>query len=193
MHYVGHIDWSFADHPAPPAPPRPACARLQIVGPEQGAVHTDLRSGRSSRAAGSPRTSTLRGGALRPRGRAAARDRGPGPSPGPRRLRPVPDRHPPRAGQQRRGAGAVAVAQLAAAAGPGAGRTDTFFEPAQDLAAMDAAASRPPFGDPTLRLVGHYDGTAAAARDAARSTTTPRGRAPGRAWTSRCSSTAGSP
>ena len=24
---------------------------------------------------------------------------------------------------------------------------------------MDAAAERPPFGDPTLRLVGHYDGT----------------------------------
>ena len=24
---------------------------------------------------------------------------------------------------------------------------------------MDAAASRPPFGDPTLRFVGHYDGT----------------------------------
>ena len=24
---------------------------------------------------------------------------------------------------------------------------------------MDAAAVRPPFGDPTLRLVGHYDGT----------------------------------
>ena len=42
---------------------------------------------------------------------------------------------------------------------PDAGRKDTFFEPAQDLAAMDAAARRPPFGDPTLRLVGHYDGT----------------------------------
>jgi quercetin dioxygenase-like cupin family protein len=39
------------------------------------------------------------------------------------------------------------------------GRRDTFFEPAQDLAAMDAAAKRPPFGDPTLRLVGHYEGT----------------------------------
>jgi quercetin dioxygenase-like cupin family protein len=36
---------------------------------------------------------------------------------------------------------------------------DTFFEAAQDLAAMDAAAARPPFGDPTLRFVGHYDGT----------------------------------
>ena len=77
-----------------------------------------------------------------------------------RRLRPDADRLSPRARQQRRGAGPVAVAHIAAAA---AARTpagkDTFFEPAQDLAAMDAAATRPPFGDPTLRLVGHYDGT----------------------------------
>ena len=28
-----------------------------------------------------------------------------------------------------------------------------------DLAALDAVATRPPFGDPRLRLVGHYDGT----------------------------------
>ena len=28
-----------------------------------------------------------------------------------------------------------------------------------DLAALDAAAERPPFGDPRLRWVGHYDGT----------------------------------
>jgi quercetin dioxygenase-like cupin family protein len=43
---------------------------------------------------------------------------------------------------------------------PDAGRKDTFFtaEPF-DLAAFAARATRPPFGDPTLRLVGHYDGT----------------------------------
>ncbi|HEX2195051.1 MAG TPA: cupin domain-containing protein, partial [Candidatus Limnocylindria bacterium] len=41
-----------------------------------------------------------------------------------------------------------------------AGRRDTFFasEPF-DLAALDAAAGRPPFGDPRLRWVGHYAGT----------------------------------
>src|SRR6478752_1542877 len=60
---------------------------------------------------------------------------------------------------------------------PSAPRRDTFFEPAQDLARMEADAMRPPFGDPTLRLVGHYDGTgpqieALAVKDAA------RGRAP---------------
>ena len=42
---------------------------------------------------------------------------------------------------------------------PAGGRKDTFFEPPWDLAEMDAAATRPPFGDPTLRLVGHYEGT----------------------------------
>ena len=42
---------------------------------------------------------------------------------------------------------------------PAGGRKDTFFEPPRDLAEMDAAATRPPFGDPTLRLVGHYEGT----------------------------------
>ena len=43
---------------------------------------------------------------------------------------------------------------------PDAGRRDTFFasEPF-DLAALDAAATRPPFGDPRLRNVGHYEGT----------------------------------
>ncbi|HLO36285.1 MAG TPA: cupin domain-containing protein, partial [Candidatus Deferrimicrobium sp.] len=42
---------------------------------------------------------------------------------------------------------------------PSAPRRDTFFESAQDLARMDSDAVRPSFGDPTLRLVGHYDGT----------------------------------
>lgn len=43
---------------------------------------------------------------------------------------------------------------------PDAGRRDTFFarEPF-DFSAFDAGAQRPPFGDPRLRYVGHYDGT----------------------------------
>jgi quercetin dioxygenase-like cupin family protein len=60
--------------------------------------------------------------------------------------------------------------------GADAGRKDTFFESPPDVAALDAAAIRPPFGDPTLRLVGHYDGTppqldALAVKDAARGRT----------------------
>ena len=43
---------------------------------------------------------------------------------------------------------------------PDAGRRDTFFATDPfDLAALDAAAARPPFGDPRLRWIGHYDGT----------------------------------
>ena len=61
--------------------------------------------------------------------------------------------------------------------GPDAGRKDTFFEAAPDVAALDAAARRPPFGDPTLRLVGHYDGTPPQA-DALRVEDRARGRAP---------------
>jgi quercetin dioxygenase-like cupin family protein len=43
---------------------------------------------------------------------------------------------------------------------PDAGRRDTFFDStAFDLAAFAQRAERPPFGDPRLRYVGHYDGT----------------------------------
>ena len=44
--------------------------------------------------------------------------------------------------------------------GPDAGQKDTFFarEPF-DLAAFAARGQRPPFGSPALRWVGHYDGT----------------------------------
>ena len=43
---------------------------------------------------------------------------------------------------------------------PDTGRKDTFFarEPF-DLAAFAARAQRPPFGSPALRWIGHYDGT----------------------------------
>ena len=76
--------------------------------------------------------------------------------------------------------------------GPDAGRKDTFFEPAQDLAAMDAAAIRPPFGDPTLRLVGPLRRHRAAAGDAAHQGRGARPRL-GRLATPRWSSTAASP
>jgi quercetin dioxygenase-like cupin family protein len=43
---------------------------------------------------------------------------------------------------------------------PDAGRRDTFFTPVPfDLEAVAARAERPPFGDPRLRYVGHYEGT----------------------------------
>ena len=45
MHYVGKIDWSFADRPAPPSDIASGLSRVRIVGPDQGAVHTDLYVG----------------------------------------------------------------------------------------------------------------------------------------------------
>ena len=45
MAYVGHIDWSFADRPGATGPTSSGLARNRIVGPEQGAIHTDLAVG----------------------------------------------------------------------------------------------------------------------------------------------------
>ncbi|HLO36521.1 MAG TPA: cupin domain-containing protein, partial [Candidatus Deferrimicrobium sp.] len=42
MHHVGHIDWSFIERPAPPSATSSGLARVLLVGPEQGATHTDL-------------------------------------------------------------------------------------------------------------------------------------------------------
>ena len=56
---------------------------------------------------------------------------------------------------------------------------------------MDAAASRPPFGDPTLRLVGHYDGTPPQL-EALRVSDDGRGAGRRPAWTPRCWPTAAS-
>jgi quercetin dioxygenase-like cupin family protein len=160
VHHVGRIDWSFIEQPAPPSATSSGLARLRIVGPEQGAVHTDLAA-----------VAIQPGGWLAPHvhsfeealyvldgelllllGETVHRLVG-----GDYALMPTGLRHAlGNAGDApARFFSLVSPQRL----GPDAGRRDTFFEPAQDLAAMDAAARRPPFGDPTLRLVGHYDGT----------------------------------
>src|SRR6476646_6699244 len=45
MHFVGHVDWSFADDPLPPSDRSEGLARKVLVGPDQGAVHTELALG----------------------------------------------------------------------------------------------------------------------------------------------------
>ena len=45
MHFVGRVDWSFADGPATESPTTSGLARRVLVGPEQGAVHTELAVG----------------------------------------------------------------------------------------------------------------------------------------------------
>ena len=45
VHSVAHIDWSFADAPFPASATSSGLARQVLVGPAQGAVHTELAVG----------------------------------------------------------------------------------------------------------------------------------------------------
>ena len=45
MHFVGRVDWSFADDPAPESATSAGLARRVLVGPAQGAAHTELAVG----------------------------------------------------------------------------------------------------------------------------------------------------
>jgi len=178
MHYVGHVDWSFAEQPLPPGATASGMSRLRIVGPEQGAIHTDLAVGALEPGGWvAPHVHSfeealyvLDGELLLELDRRVhhlVR--------GDYAVMPVGLRHTlATAGDQPiRWLSLNSPQRL----DPDAGRKDTFFEAPPDLEALASAASRPPFGDPTLRLVGHYAGTppqseALAIKDEA------RGRAP---------------
>lgn len=45
MHFVGRVDWSFLDHPFPSTATVSGLARKVLVGPEQGATHSELAIG----------------------------------------------------------------------------------------------------------------------------------------------------
>ena len=160
-HAVGRIDWpAILADPLPASATSSGLARGRLVGPEHGAVHTDLAA-----------VALLPGGWLAPHvhafeeavyilegellldvgghtWRLGDADFA---------LMPTGIRH------ALGNASAAPVRFLSLASPmrlpPDAPRRDTFYEPPQDLDAMDAAAVRPPFGDPTLRLVGHWAGT----------------------------------
>ncbi len=178
MHHVGKIDWSFADEAAPTSAAAHGLARRRIVGREQGAIHTDIAAGALHPGGWiAPHVHAFEE-ALYVLGGELLLDLG-GPVhrlvSGDFALMPTGLRHAlgNARGEQVRFLSVASPMRME----PGASRRDTFYEPAHDLAAMDRAATRPPFGDPTLRLVGHYDGTppqaeALAIRDPA------RGRAP---------------
>ena len=135
----------------------------------------------------------LRGGALPPGGRAAHRSRWAGLAPGRGRLRAHADRDAARAGQS------VSIARRGSSRStrPSSttrrrGRRDTFFEAAQDLAAMD--------GRGATAAVRRSDacassGTTTARRRRLRRSRSPTRRAAGRrpGWTPRSWPTAGSP
>jgi len=160
MHHVQQLDWSFAERSDPPTATSSGLVRHRLVGPEQGAVHTDLAAGVLKPGGWiAPHVHSfeealyiLDGELLLDLGGRTHRLVG-----GDFALTPTGLRH------SLGNSGPTDVRFLSLASpqrlDPASGRRDTFYEPAQDLAAMDLAAERPPFGDPTLRFVGHYEGT----------------------------------
>ena len=161
MHFVGRVDWSFADSPAV-ADHSHGLARQVLVGPAQGAVHTELAVGALQPGGWLQRhfhsfeeALYVLGGRAAPRAR---RPRRTGCVPGDFAL--YPDRDVARARQRRPSRSAGCRVNTPQRLAPDAGRKDTFFAAGPfDLAALDARRQRPPFGDPRLRWVGHYDGT----------------------------------
>lgn len=160
MHSVGRIDWSFADQPAPPSSTSSGLARARLVGPDQGAVHTELAAVAIQPGGWlAPHVHSfeeavyiLQGELLLQIGDPVHRL-----TAGDYALMPTGARHA-------LGNAADEAVRFLSLNSPqrlpaDAGRRDTFFEPPQDLDEMNAAARRPAFGDPTLRFVGHYEGT----------------------------------
>ncbi len=159
--HVAPVDWSFADRPLASSPTSHGLARQVVVGPDQGAVHTELAVGALTAGGWLQRhfhsfeeALYVLAGELLVEIDGHAHRLGPGDY----TLMPVGTWHalgnPGTA--QARWLSLNTPQRIA----PDAGRLDTFFadEPF-DLASLDAAAVRPPFGDPRLRYVGHYDGT----------------------------------
>lgn len=178
MHNVGRLDWSFADSAASPGPTASGLARHRLIGPDQGAVHTDLAAVALQPGGWlAPHVHSfeealyvLEGELLLELGdrvhRLAAADFA---------LIPTGQRH----ALGNSGSSMTKLLSLNSPQrqDPASGRKDTFFDALHDLAAMDVAATRPPFGDPTIRLVGHYEGTGPQL-EALRITGPARGRAP---------------
>jgi quercetin dioxygenase-like cupin family protein len=159
--HVATVDWSFTDRPLESAPTWHGLSRQVLVGPQQGAVHTELAIGALTTGGWLQRhfhsfeeVLYVLAGELIVEIDGHAHHL----VAGDYCLMPVGTWHAlgnPGAVETRWLS--VSTPQRLAA---DAGRRDTFFAPEPfDLAALVAAAVRPTFGDPRLRLVGHYDGT----------------------------------
>ena len=175
---VGRLDWSFGDSPMPLTATSSGLARQRFIGPPEGAVHTEL-SGVVLQPGGwlAPHVHSyeeslyvLDGDLLFVIGDRVHRLTG-----GDYTLMPTGMRH----GIANTGSRAVRFLSLNSPqkVDPASGRKDTYFEAPPDVAAWEATAERPPFGDPTLRFVGHYEGTGPQ-MEALRVTDPARGRAP---------------
>lgn len=178
MYHVGQVDWSFAAQPTPSSETSSGLARSRIVGPDQGAIHTDLAVGALHPGgwiaphlhAFEEALYVLEGELLLDLAGRVHRL-----TTGDYALIPTALRH------TLGNASAAPIRFLSLNSpqrlDPSAGRRDTFYDAPPDLDQLAASATRPPFGDPTLRLVGHYDGTPPQL-EALRMSDPARGRAP---------------
>jgi quercetin dioxygenase-like cupin family protein len=161
MHHVARLDWSFADAPTPATATASGLARRVLVGAETGAVHTELAAGSLATGGWIARhihsfeeALYVLDGELVLEIDSHVHDL----RRGDYALIPIGTRH------TLANASDSPVRWLSVNTpqrlGPDSGRRDTYYEPAPaDVASLAAIAVRPPFGDPTLRWVGHYDGT----------------------------------
>ncbi len=159
--HVATVDWSFTNEPMPPGSTWQGLSRSVLVGAAQGAIHTELAVGALASGGWLQRhfhsfeeaLYVLAGELLLEidghHHRLVAGDYAFMPlgawhalaNQGPDEVRWLSVNTPLR---------------LA----PDAGRRDTFFDSTPfDLAGFGQRAERPPFGDPRLRYVGHYEGT----------------------------------
>jgi len=161
MHYVGHVDWSFTEHPLPASRTMSGLARQIVVGRDQGAVHTELATG-ALRPGGWLRRHVhsfeealyvLSGDLAIEHGdvvhHLVAGDYA---------LNPIGTWHAlANAGEDEVRWVSLNTPQRQL---PDSGRKDTFYTTGEfDAAGLVARATRPRFGDPAVRLVGHYEGT----------------------------------
>ena len=158
---VAPVDWSFLERPLPDSQNMRGLARVVLVGPEQGAVHTELAAG-----------GLVRGGWLQRHVHSFEEAlyvlEG--------ELLLEIDGHVHRLAQGDYAfipVGTWHALACTAESGvrwlsvntpqrlpPDAGWRDTFFEREPfDLDAFAARAARPRLGDPRVRYVGHYEGT----------------------------------
>lgn len=161
MHFVSKVDWSFGDQPAPATPNAAGLARRVLVGPEQGAIHTELAvttlapTGWLARHIHSFEEAlyVLEGELI-----LELEDRVHLLRPGDYALTPVATWHTlANVGTTQTRLLSVNTPQRL---GPDAPRKDTFFHGGRpDLSALADEAIPPKFGDPATKLVGHYEGT----------------------------------
>ena len=179
MHFVGQVDWSFTDHPAPTTATSMGLSRLRIIGPDEGAVHTEAAVGAFTPGGWLGRhihsfeeaLYVLAGELIIDiDGHVHRLVRGD------YAFIPIGTWHAlANEGADRVRWFAVNTPQRL---DPASGRRDTFFRGGPlDVPVLGARAVRPAFGDPSVRSVGHYDGTPPQA-EAPRVADPPRGRAP---------------